>query len=371
MTQMPDIYAGIMTGTSVDAIDVVVANFSANSTELISSHSQPLPEQIKSAIHSLSLPAQSNEIDLMGRTDRQLGQLYAQAVAIALDKAKLGAHDICAIGCHGQTIRHRTQTDSAQRFTLQIGDPNTLAVQTGCIVVSDFRRKDIAYGGEGAPLAPAFHEYLLGQHQTQGAFLNLGGIANLTIIQENEGTLGFDVGPANTLLDAWIKRHRALDFDHSGAWAESGKVNEHLLSKLLSHPYFAKTFPKSCGREEFNLDWLDEQLDGLSIAAVDVQATLAELSAQSIANAFGQFNKIRDVFVCGGGVKNSHLMKTLATRLPTCHLQSTAALKVEPEWIEALTFAWLAKQRMTNMPGNVPSVTGASQSTSLGAVYLP
>lgn len=369
MKPKPSLYIGIMTGTSVDAIDVALLEFEYNQARLLGTHSHELPNAIKRNIHRLCLPG-NNEIDVMGETDRTLGALYAEAVDILLDRSGTSRDSIAAIGCHGQTIRHRTQTDVSQRFSLQIGDPNTLAALSGCTVVADFRRKDIALGGEGAPLAPAFHRYLLGEQLEQAIVLNLGGIANISIIRKGHDLTGFDVGPANTLMDAWSANNQGKDFDENGDWARSGKPNQALLSLLLQHPYFRRRHPKSCGREEFNLVWLQNVLGTDAIDAADVQATLAELSAKTIISATQNFD-IKDVFVCGGGIKNNYLMERMAALSPKQNWRSTAELGIAPEWIEASTFAWLAMQRTQKQAGNVPSVSGASRSSVLGAVYLP
>jgi len=369
MSASPEYYLGIMTGTSVDAIDVALLNFEQNAIHLVASHCEDLPHTVKQAIHALCTPS-DNEIDRLGALDRQLAELYANAVNALLQNNNLSSQNIAAIGCHGQTIRHRTQSQNSRKFTLQIGDPNTLAALTSCKVVADFRRKDIALGGEGAPLAPAFHQALLQGQEQNGIFLNLGGIANLSVI-ESGNVIGFDVGPANTLMDAWCKRHTGQDYDENGKWAQSGELSESLLQSLLEHPYFARTPPKSCGREEFNLNWL-ESIDGLErIEPADVQATLCELSARAISDSLETYQHISRVYVCGGGIKNSFLMERLSSLKPELQWQSTAKLGIEPEWIEAATFAWLARQRILSLSGNIPSVTGASAATTLGALYLP
>lgn len=379
-------YIGLMTGTSVDAIDAVILEFDevSQASHLVSSLSEPLPEQLRNDISALFTPA-DNEIDRLGEIDIELSKSYAELVHRLLAKAELTASDICAIGSHGQTIRHRPHgCTKKQPFTLQIGDPNTLAVQTGITVIADFRRKDMALGGQGAPLAPAYHAYMLGNrcdsdvdtsqdhYKDNCAVLNIGGIANVSIIQ-SDGVTGFDTGPGNALLDYWFIKHKQGRFDEDGAWARSGTVIPGLLNTLLSHEYFAKCPPKSTGKEEFSAEWLQTLLitEGFSGSnKEDIQRTLTEYTAQTIASEIKKFVGLERVYVCGGGWHNLFLIERLRALLEKHTIDSTAAIGLAPEWIEASAFAWLAKQTMDGLPGNQPSITGASRAAILGGIYL-
>ena len=275
-----------------------------------------------------------------------------------------------AIGSHGQTLRHEPYSEAP--FTLQIGNPGIIAAGTGITTVADFRSADIALGGQGAPLAPAFHEWLLREPGALRAVVNIGGIANVTILPPGDGaTTGFDTGPGNTLLDAWCREHRGQSFDESGAWAADGNVDQALLERLLGDPYFSAAPPKSTGFEYFNLGWLDAAgVD--NIPPVDVQATLAALTARTIGDAIRDAASDRcEVFVCGGGVHNDELMRLLAEELPGCRVQSTGAAGLDPDWVEAVAFAWLAKRRLASETGSLASVTGANRDSILGVIHEP
>jgi anhydro-N-acetylmuramic acid kinase len=356
------LYIGLMSGTSVDAIDAVIAQID-DKCSLIASHSHPIPAKLKTEIRNLFLPG-DNEIERMGRLDSELALLYGDAVDQLLKQADLNASDIRAIGCHGQTIRHRPPA-----FTLQIGDANRLAAITGIDVVADFRRRDMALGGEGAPLAPAFHHAFLSGGEPR-AILNLGGIANLTYLVPEKDVIGFDVGPANALLDAWAQRHTQREYDDKGSWAEQGEVSDDLLSACLAEPYLGQAAPKSSGKELFNIEWLAEKLSTLSkpIEPVDVQATLNIFTVETIAQALEQEQHAFAVYACGGGIHNSHLINCLSERLGA-QVQSTSALGLDPDWLEALCFAWLAERFIEGKPGNIPSVTGARDSAVLGSLH--
>lgn len=359
----PRLFIGLMSGTSVDGIDAVLARFDS-SCELIAAHSHPIPNAIKQEIRDLFKPGE-NEVERIGKLEGTLAELYAQAVKELLEKANVEAKDVEAIGCHGQTIRHRPPL-----FTLQIGDANRLAQLTSIDVVADFRRRDMAEGGQGAPLAPAFHAAFMSAGEAR-AILNLGGIANLTYLIPGKAVIGFDVGPANALLDAWAQKHIDSEFDANGAWAAQGKVCEELLAQLMTEPYFALPPPKSSGKELFNLHWLETSLDKISIplSPEDIQASLCELTVESIAQALEQEDRTFSVYVCGGGVHNHHLMERLRTRLSEHRVDSSESLGVDPDWLEALCFAWLAKQFIDRKPGNLPSVTGANKACVLGALF--
>ena len=368
-------YIGIMSGTSVDGLDVTLVDFESKLPKVLAHHFTAYPSALRNSLLDLSLAPQI-DIARYGLMDVYLGELYADAVNELLNANLLQPKSVRAIGSHGQTVRHLPH----QRYTCQLGDPNVIAARTGITTVADFRRKDLALGGQGAPLVPAFHHYLVngqggGQHDT--VIVNIGGIANVTILTTTgDDIIGYDTGPGNTLLDAWINYHQKQPYDQLGQWAECGQVNTQLLQCLLSDPYFSRSHPKSTGREYFNLDWLRqkialaEKLIEHSIAPVDVQRTLVELTAASIINAVQIHSPRADVLICGGGAANAYLMKIL-TYLggSTLSIHTTDTLGIPPQLIESVAFAWLACQTIHKRPGNLPSVTGASKQTILGAIY--
>ena len=369
----PELFVGTLSGTSVDGIDAALVRFGAR-PELIADHSLAFPAELKAELFALGRPG-DNEIDRLGRTDTALGRLFARAINELLAKAGVAPRDVRAVGSHGQTIRHRPGFDPA--FTLQIGDPNVIATETGIPVVADFRRKDMALGGQGAPLVPAFHEAVFRTKENDRVVVNIGGIANLTALPADPTApmLGFDTGPGNTLLDAWARRVLGTPMDRDGAFAASGRVVPKLLRAMLAEPYFAQPAPKSTGPEQFSTAWLETRLAGLaeSPSDADVQATLVGLTARSIASAVKALplDAAPEVFVCGGGARNLGLMRALQAELPDCKVATTDALGVAGDWVEAMAFAWLARQRVLGLPGNCPRVTGASRAAVLGAVFLP
>ncbi|MCU7906025.1 MAG: anhydro-N-acetylmuramic acid kinase [Candidatus Thiodiazotropha sp. (ex Epidulcina cf. delphinae)] len=363
------VHVGLISGTSLDGVDAVAVDFNGAQPILLAYHSEPYPASLQTALRSISV-AGSNEIDRLGELDRQVAALFADACLSVLRKGGLRPAQVAAIGSHGQTIRHRPE--AALPFTLQIGDPNTLSELTGITTVADFRRRDIAAGGQGAPLVPAFHQILFQHPQQQRVVLNLGGIANITCLPSAPGkrVIGYDTGPANTLLDRWIEQHQALGHDHRGEWARSGQIAHDLLRQLLSDPYFNQPPPKSTGPEYFNLDWLREKRPHGDFSPVDVQTTLVELTTVSIARAIGREGLSRsEVLVCGGGVHNAYLMERLDFHLPGCAVRPTSVYGVDPDWVEAMTFAWLAKRTLAGLSGNLPSVTGATRAVVLGGIY--
>ena len=369
MTQR-QLYIGLMSGTSADAIDAVLVDLHTT-PQLIAQHTLPLPAHIKQQIHALSLPG-DNEIDRMGALDVDLGRLFAQACIELLTKTGISASHISAIGSHGQTIRHRPPGSSEGRFTLQIGDPNQIAELTQITTVADFRRRDMAAGGQGAPLVPAFHQAIFHTPDTDRVIVNIGGMANITWLPAQGKALGFDTGPGNVLMDIWIAEHLGKSYDQGGAWSASGQICEPLLNQLLAMPYFKMPAPKSTGRESFNLIWLNSCLDRLAstIAPANVQATLLELTAITIVDSISALGSTpKEIFICGGGAYNTALMQRLKTLLTKDAVASTAALGVDPQWIEAMAFAWLAKQTINHQPGNLRAVTGANREVILGGVY--
>lgn len=362
-----------MSGTSVDAIDAALIRCSHKGVEILATHEHTIPGELKQQIAAISHSG-SDEIERMGILDRELGRLFGEATLQLLSANAILPGQVKAIGSHGQTIRHRPPSgapSSMASFTLQIGDPNTIAELTGITTVADFRRRDIAAGGEGAPLAPAFHAAALAENGVNRAIVNIGGIANTTLLTGDELQMGFDTGPGNTLLDHWIHRHTGESFDRDGKWSAGGKVNPALLEQLLEHPYFQQDGPRSTGKEAFNLFWLDTVLtDFTDISAQDVQATLADLTTTSIAGAIKNCpSDVSEVYVCGGGSHNSHLMTRLSAQLAPATVASTAALGMDPDWVEAATFAWLAHRTLGELAGNSQIVTGAAGARVLGGVY--
>ena len=366
------IYLGLMSGTSMDGIDAALVRFpDEHSVELIETYSHPWPATLQQELQSLTTPG-DNEIDQLGELDILVANEFASAALKLLAKANISAPAVTAIGSHGQTIRHRP--DAKNAFTLQIGDPNRIAEQTGITTVADFRRRDMAAGGEGAPLVPAFHNTLFRSSKEHRCILNIGGIANITVLPPQDEAvtiIGFDTGPGNCLLDSWINQHSHLPFDKQGKWAATGKIVPSLLEHLLADSYFSRPPPKSTGREYFNLEWLERSLSqhpGLS--PEDVQATLAVLTVQSIIHSIkSSAPDCQQVLVCGGGVHNPVLMEQLQHELPQFRIESTSHFGADPDWVEAIAFAWLARQTMLGLPGNLPSVTGARHPVVLGGIY--
>jgi len=362
-------YIGLMSGTSLDGIDAVLAEFPPSGVRLIATRKHPLPEPFRQQLMELHRQGQAVSLQRIGELDQTFGELQVAACSELCRQAGFAMTSVSAIGAHGLTLWHAP--DSRHPFSWQIGDPNVIAERTGLTTVADFRRRDLAAGGQGAPLVPAFHAARFRSTEENRAILNLGGIANLTLLPKDPAlpVRGFDTGPGNGLMDAWISRHRQTAFDRNGDWAAAGSMTKALLEKLLSDEYFARDIPKSTGKEYFNFTWLCRQLGGET--PVDVQATLAELTAASIAHAVARWAPDTErLLVCGGGTHNVHLMQRLAalTGLP---VDSTAVHGLDPDWVEATAFAWLAKQTLTHQPGNIPEVTGARGARILGGIYQP
>lgn len=354
---------GLMSGTSLDGIDAVVARFE-NAPQLLCTHYQPFDPALRESLLALQTSG-ADEIHRAALVANELARAYAAAVHTLLDRAALVPGDIAAIGCHGQTVRHRPDAG----YTTQLVNSALLAELTGISVVSDFRSRDIAAGGQGAPLVPAFHQQLFRSADEHRVIVNIGGIANITDLPATGTVIGFDCGPGNTLMDEWIRLHLGQPYDRDGAWAGTGLVLPELLNKWFLNSFFRTNPPKSTGRDLFNLDWLRQALSGTE-SLQDVQATLLELTAQSIAQAIAQHSAgARAVFVCGGGTHNSALMRRLAALMPTRRVTDTGTLGLDPDWVEALAFAWLARCALQHAPGNLPQVTGARGLRVLGAVY--
>lgn len=352
----------------MDGIDAALVRFGDHTVETIASASHDYPNELRSQLYAASRNPDTCNVDQLGELNTWVGECFRDSSIALLEQTDVRADQVRAIGSHGQTVRH--QPDAPHRFTLQIGDPAIIASGTGIDTVADFRVADMAIGGQGAPLAPAFHDWLLRQPGTDRIVLNIGGIANITVLPaDDKDATGFDTGPGNTLLDAWTRSHLDAPYDDAGRWAAGGKVDDGLLSRWLSDPYFSLKGPKSTGFEYFNLGRFNAP-ETDAIAARDVQATLAELTAISVADS------IRDtavespsIFVCGGGVHNHYLLERIAAQLPDATVATTGAVGLDPDNVEAVAFAWLAMRRLGGQPGNLPAVTGASRPAVLGAVH--
>lgn len=367
---MSEHYIGLISGTSMDGIDAVLASFDDDKLTLRASHAHAYPPELRDRLQATIRQPDACGLDHLGALDRWVGECFRDAAQALIGGSGIDRRAIAAIGSHGQTLRH--QPDSERPFSLQIGDAATIAQGTGITTVSDFRRTDIAAGGQGAPLTPAFHEWLYRSHDEPCVVLNIGGIANITVLPAgNEPIIGFDTGPGNTLLDAWIGTRRDLPFDRDGRWAAEGKAIPALLKALLDDPYFDLPPPKSTGFEYFNLDWL-RSLGSDNDSPVDVQATLSELTALTVAKSILEHASLAQaVYVCGGGVHNQDLIARLRDHLPQITVESTSDLGLDPDWVEAAAFAWLAMRTMKRQSGNLPSVTGARHKKVLGAIHYP
>ncbi|MWN05916.1 anhydro-N-acetylmuramic acid kinase [Gilliamella sp. Pas-s95] len=367
---MQNLYIGVMSGTSMDGIDIALVNITAQNVTSIASNCYPMPADLKQ--HLLTLcETQQTTLQNLGEIDHQIGKLFADSINQFLKDNNIDKQKIKAIGCHGQTIYHAPNGDYP--FTLQIGDANIIAAKTGITTIADFRRKDMAYGGQGAPLVPAFHKAVLQDPQINRVVLNIGGISNISVLIPNHTVIGYDTGPGNVLLDCWIKEHLGKNYDKSGLWAKTGKINQDLLKLLYQEDYFQIPAPKSTGRELFNLPWLHKKLTGTHLKAQDIQATLVEFTALSIANEINKFPIVStlpcELLVCGGGAKNPLIMQRLSALLPSWAVLTTDTKGINGEDMEAIAFAWLAYCRINNIPSNIPEVTGASQAVCLGVIY--
>ena len=365
------LHIGLISGTSTDAVDAAIVDVNPDRVACIACHSEPIPESLGSALRSVI------DSPLIDRTtfwqlDVRVGELFAQATRALLEKAGVDASEVRAIGSHGQTVLHAPQAEFP--CTVQIGDPNIIAERTGITTVADLRRRDLAAGGQGAPLAPAFHAAVFHTRDHDRVVINIGGIGNLTRLPADDSlsVSGFDTGPGNTLMDVWAGRIRGVAMDAGGVWARSGQCHQRLLELLKTEPYFALAPPKSTGRELFNLVWLDAFLTrlGEEVTPEDVQRTLCELTAVTIVEAIARHAPdTREVLVCGGGVHNALTMERLAEHLHPVDVRSTQSIGFDPDWVEAAAFAWLAARTMDGIPGNLPTVTGASHPVILGGIY--
>lgn len=364
-----NLHIGIMSGTSMDGIDAVLVDFSNGKVNVIQKHSEDFPIHLKEKLDQLVKTFQTDLLTL-GEIDHQLALCYAKTVHHLIKKAGIHRSKIKAIGCHGQTVFH--SPSSNYPFTMQLGDGNLIAAKTGITTVTDFRRMDMAVGGNGAPLAPGFHQAFLNSDKEKRGILNLGGIANLTITaNQDTDVIGLDSGPANCLMDSWIYKIKNEKFDNGGNWAKSGKIIPDLLDRMLKEEYFQKPAPKSTGRELFNLNWLNKHLKRLpTYQNADVQSTLLELTAITVSHSVIKSTpQIDAIYTCGGGAYNNYLLERLQYHMPNIKISTTDELGISVQLVESIAFAWLAMQRINNQPGNLPSVTGASQHVLLGAIY--
>lgn len=363
---MDDLYIGLMSGTSLDGADGVLVDFSSQKPRVLANATQVFSSSFRAELLALNSPS-DDELHRSARAANQLAEIYAVVSTSLLEQTGLTEKDIRAIGAHGQTVRHQP----AQGYTTQLNNPALLAERTGIDVVADFRSRDVAAGGQGAPLVPAFHQSVFGQRDKTTLVLNIGGISNVSILPANGSVLGFDCGPGNALIDAWCLQHTGQRFDKGGQWAASGKLIPALLGSLLEEPYLAMPPPKSTGRDLFSLTWLTEKLaHSIHQRPVDVQNTLTEFTAKAcVASAESHINDSDELIVCGGGALNHYLMQRLQAGLPTLNVVPSSAHRLPPLQVEAVAFAWLAQQTVKRLPGNLPSVTGAAGLRVLGAIY--
>ncbi len=351
----------------MDAIDAALVDFHVVPLRIIATSATPFAPALKRRLSALIENAGSVALDEVGQIDVELGRAFAQAALELMRSAGVGAGQVTAIGSHGQTLRHRP--DLAAPFTWQVGDPNTLAEMTGVTVVADFRRRDVAAGGQGAPLLPVFHDQFFRSDSEDRVIVNLGGIANMTVLTRDSSVTGFDTGPANRLLDAWISLQEGQEFDAGGAWAAAGQIDDTLLRELLDEPYLRLAPPKSTGRELFNLPWLQSKLGLFSRQARDVQATLQQFTAASLADAMRQYAPGAALYVCGGGAHNVSLLEAIALLIAPNRVAGTDMLGLDPDYVEAVAFAWFAKRTLEGLTSSAGGVTGAKGARILGGVY--
>jgi len=369
---MDNYFVGLMSGTSLDGIDAaLIRTDKKGKIGIISCLSSPFPDHIPAQIRKLT-GGQTESLHELCTLDAELGEIYAKVTLELIKRSSYKPHDITAIGCHGQTIRH--QPEGRHPYSLQIGNPSVIAEITQITTVSDFRSRDIAAGGQGAPLVPAFHRAVFSDQEQQRVIVNIGGIANITLLpQANNGDIvsGYDTGPGNCLLDAWSLSCRGLNIDEDGCWAESGTIDRQLLDALLADKYFSKSPPKSTGTEYFNLDWLESTYPSVTdLDAENVQATLAELTAHTIAlSIIREGYDSNEVYLCGGGVHNKDLTRRIQRHLSKAKIQTTEALGLDPDYVEATAFAWLARCTMEKQTGSLPAVTGAKHPVILGGIF--
>lgn len=363
-------YLGLISGTSQDGIDAVLADFSEGRIRILGTHSGAYPDEVRARLLRIAHERETLTLAELATLDRQVAESFADTAITLLQQLGAAAGSVQAIGSHGQTVFHDPRN---ARSSLQLGDPSLIAARSGLTVVADFRRKDVALGGEGAPLVPAFHHALFASDTEPRAVANLGGIGNLTLLPDGDAAnvRGYDTGPGNGLMDEWALQHLGKPYDDGGRWAATGQVDDAVLAALLAEPYFARKPPKSTGRGEFHLDWarrLAPRLDAL--APADAQRTLCELSARSLTDSLmAEAPQTQRLLVCGGGARNGLLMQRLRALAPQVQIDTTEAHGLHPDWVEAAAFAWLAMRTLQGLPGNLPGVTGASRAAVLGGIY--
>ena len=362
------LFIGLMSGTSLDGIDCAIVDLAGGTPALIAAHCHALPENLRHDVLTLCADKQAPFAEL-GRLDIELGRCFADAVAKTLAAAGIVAQEIEAIGSHGQTAFH--QPNSAAPFSLQIGDPNTIAERTGITTVADFRRRDMAAGGQGAPLAPLLHQHCCASPTKNRAIVNIGGIANITLLLANGERVAFDTGPGNVLMDLWIAQHDGARFDKNGEWATGGSVDTAFLAELMSEPYLALAAPKSTGRELFNGAWLEQRLASLKQwpSPQNIQATLLEFTATTLSTALLAGMRQGEIYLCGGGAHNTALLKRIGKLMPGYYVGTTAEIGIDPDWLEAMAFAWMAQQTLDGVAVVTSPFTGAKKPVMLGGIY--
>ncbi|MFC3152432.1 anhydro-N-acetylmuramic acid kinase [Litoribrevibacter euphylliae] len=368
-----ELYLGAMSGTSLDGLDIVLCDFNSKDNILLASHFSPFPKELKSTLYDLSHD-ETVAINHLYETEQRYSEFCASVVNQFIEQHAIQKLSIKALGLHGQTIRHEPKIPN--RFTVQIGDWSKVAALTDITTIGDFRRKDLALGGEGAPLVPPFHQAIFQHPENARIVMNIGGISNITALTPEQQPLGYDTGPGNALLDFWYSKHQSGHYDNQGQWARQGRIIPEILNKLLNEPYFKQAAPKSTGRELFNPEWLTQKLSANSsdssfeIAPVDLQATLTELTAITTTNEIKQQLTAGEVFICGGGWKNSYLIERIETLLGSSYqVSSTETLGIHPDWVEACAFAWLASNTLNRRDSHQSSTTGASRDAILGGIY--
>jgi len=364
-----ELIIGMISGTSQDGVDAVLVNFSHGSMDVLHASCTPYPAAIKQTLEQVLETGLAPGKDVTSLLDDNLGRFFARVAQNLVREAGMEMRDVYAIGSHGQNVWHQPRGENP--VSIQLGRGDLIARNTSVTVVTNFRNADVKAGGQGAPLAPLLHQTLFRSESEDRAILNLGGIANLTILPSEGAVKGFDCGPANCLMDAWTRRHLQQDYDHNGNWAARGQVDAQLLEQMLQDPYFSQAAPKSTGLEYFNLSWLENMLGDSALDEIDVQATLAELTAQSVALSLADPGQPARLLVCGGGVHNVYLMRRIAAALPEVVVESTARYGADPDWVEGLLFAWLARERLKDRAQDTPPITGADHSVLLGDIYLP
>ena len=367
---MTELYIGLMSGTSLDGIDAALVEFKNNQVQLVAFEYQPFPDAIKNQLEQISDANAMVFLQDYGAMDTRMGLLFAQIIETLLAKASIPSAAIRAVGSHGQTIYHEPNTDLP--FSLQIGDPNIIAEKTGITTIADFRRRDIAAGGQGAPLVPAFHQAVFSHETEHRCVVNIGGIANITIlppVSQSTVVIGFDTGMGNVLMDQWIQKHQSLNYDQQGNWAKSGVINYELVECLKKDPYFQADPAKSTGKEYFSLPWIYQNINVTNYRAEDIQASLCYLTATTITDAIKKYAPATErVLICGGGIHNDYLLQLIEKNL-SCPVSSTELYGIHPDHVEAIAFAWLAKQTLNHLTGNLKEVTGAKHNVILGGIY--